>query len=195
MGLAHVRGVGKPNCWCPGRKVSTPYPNSASMLAVARKLPIWFINSRRGKGTRSSSNSIPRLLRKKGERRVTGHAGCTWTCGAPATALALAYCGGGEKSLRGFCLPPGWVFRNISSNIRCQGMKSDPSLYLHSLPGDQMWRWEVAKFLTFAQIPLLRDPWPFGCQKGQERVTVGRVVPGVFHHLTEKWGRCPVFFF
>lgn len=42
-----------------------------------------------------------------------------------------------------------------------------------------MWRWEVAKFLTFAQIPLLRDPWPFRLPKRQERVTVGRVVPGV----------------
>ena len=75
--------------------------------------------------------------------------------------------GAGEMSLRGFCLPSGWVFRNISSNIGCQGMKSDPSLYLHSLPGDQMRRWEAAKFLTFAQIPLLKDPWPFDCQKAR----------------------------
>lgn len=107
----------------PGQKCNSPSP--ASMLAVARKLPIWFINRRSGKRDPQQQQLHPVFLRKKGERRVTGHAGCTWTPGAPATALALAYCGGGEKSLRGFCLPSWLGLSQGFSNIRCQGMKSD----------------------------------------------------------------------
>lgn len=47
----------------------------------------------------------------------------------------------------------------------------------------------------FCPNPATQRSVAFWLPKGQERVTVGRVVPGVFHHLTEKWGRCPVFFF
>lgn len=111
MGLLHAPRVGLTNF-----RSLNEAPNPASILAVARKLRIRFINSRRGRGTHSSSNSILRLLRKKDGWACRMHVDAWCSRGGPGLGQLL-----GEGSLGGFCLPPGEVFLNLSCNNLCQG--------------------------------------------------------------------------